>query len=82
MPVRHAGHTAFAFGGASTRACHVGAGTRFIKKHQLRNVEGRLAVDPFTPCGLHVFAFLLAGVQCFFEGSDSTYQVDAITREL
>jgi hypothetical protein len=25
-----------------------------------------LAFDPFTPRGLHVFAFLLAGVQCFF----------------
>lgn len=54
------------WGGASTRTCHVGAGARFIKKHQLRDVERGLAVDPFTPRGVHVFAFLLAGVQCFF----------------
>ena len=47
--------------------CHVGTtGTRFIKKHQFRDVERGLAFDPFTPRGLHVFAFLLAGVQGFF----------------
>ena len=72
----------FAFGGASTRGRHSDAGTRLIKKHQLRDIERELVVDPFTPRSLHVFAFLLAGVQGFLKGSDSTYRVDAIAREL
>ena len=45
---------------------HVGTGTGFIQKHQLGDIKHGLACPPLLARGLHVFAFLLAGVQSFF----------------
>jgi hypothetical protein len=57
---------ATALGGTTIASRHVGRGPGFIDKYQLFQVHRRLRFTPCAPCGLHVFALLLAGVQGFF----------------
>jgi len=57
---------AAALGGTAIAPCHVGRGPGFIDENQLFQVHRRLRLGPCPPRGLHVLAFLLAGVQGFF----------------
>ena len=66
MPLRHRGDTALTFGCTPTCAGHGGVGPGFIQEYQLGHIQRGLAGAPFLPCGLHVGARLLAGVQSFF----------------
>ena len=64
--MRYGGDAALAFWRTAVGAGHVGTGTGFIQKHQLGDIKHGLACPPLLPRGLHVLAFLLAGVQSFF----------------
>ena len=66
MAVRHGGNAASAARGASVAPGPVRRRPRFIQKDQLRDVQSGLGCLPLTPCGLHVGAIVLAGVQGFF----------------
>jgi hypothetical protein len=66
MAVRYGGDAAFAARGASVAPGHVRRRPSFIQKDQLRDVQSRLGGLPLTPCGLHVGALVLAGVQGVF----------------
>ena len=66
MSVRHGGEAPCATWRASIASGHICRGPGFIQKDQLHDIQRRLSGLPLAPCGLHIGAFLLAGVQGFF----------------
>ena len=66
VSVRYGGEAAFAAWRTTVAARHIRRGPSLIQKHELRDIQRRLGCLPLTPCGLHVGALLLAGVQGFF----------------
>ena len=66
MSVRDSGDAPFTARGTSVAPGHVRRCPSFIEKDQLPDVQGGLGCLPLMSRGLHVGAFLLAGVQGFF----------------
>jgi hypothetical protein len=65
MAMRPRGNAAFAARGTSVTSSPVCRRPRFIQKDQLRDIQSGRGGLPLTPCGLHVGAISLAGVEGF-----------------
>jgi hypothetical protein len=66
MSVRHRGDAPFITRRLTVAPRPIRCRPGFIQKNQLCDIQSWLGRLPLTPCGLHVGACVLAGVQGFF----------------
>jgi hypothetical protein len=66
MAMRNQADQTFTAGTTAVQPHHVGAGGRFINKHQPSRIKQKLLTPPAATCAGHVWPLLLRGAQALF----------------